>query len=104
MLPSHLDTVHAQDVAGWLYRQPADGTNGHAPSAPESLNLRAVEAWAIRTAIQRAGGNKSRAARILGISRDTLHRKLGALEPRRPAARDPGAVSSADYTDCILTT
>src|SRR5262249_51957866 len=43
---------------------------------PLSLNLEHVEAWAIRQAITKTRGNKSKAARILGVARETLATKL----------------------------
>jgi transcriptional regulator of acetoin/glycerol metabolism len=36
----------------------------------------ALETWAIRRALKQTGGNVSQAARVLGMSRDTLHSKL----------------------------
>lgn len=86
MLPGHQETVRAQDVAGWLCRQRAGGTVGDA-SGPPSLNLDALEAWAVRIALERAGGNKSHAAAMLGVSRDTLYRKLRGGQPRSGAVR-----------------
>ena len=46
-------------------------------TAPESdvPNLRALQERHIRRVLKLAGGNKSRAARLLGISRRTLYRK-----------------------------
>jgi two-component system response regulator AtoC len=41
-----------------------------------SLRLDDLEAWAIREALRRSAGNKTEAAHLLGISRDTLYRKL----------------------------
>jgi len=43
---------------------------------PPSLNLEELEAWAIRHALERTGHNNTRAARLLGIHRDTLINKL----------------------------
>jgi DNA-binding NtrC family response regulator len=45
---------------------------------PASLNMEDVETWAIRRALRQTGGNVSHAARLLGISRDTLHTKIKA--------------------------
>jgi DNA-binding NtrC family response regulator len=43
---------------------------------PVGASLSEMEKEAIRATLQREGGNKSRAAEILGIGRKTLHRKL----------------------------
>lgn len=47
-----------------------------APAVPESLNLEQHERLLIQTALDRSGGNVSQAARLLGISRDTLRYRL----------------------------
>ncbi len=46
--------------------------------APDAslLSMESVEKFAIQQALHLAGGNKSRAAEILGISRDSLYRKM----------------------------
>jgi two-component system, NtrC family, response regulator AtoC len=46
---------------------------------PDSLNLVETEHSFIREALRRSGENRSAAARLLGISRRTLHRKLHEL-------------------------
>ena len=43
---------------------------------PEGLNLEELEQHLIRSALEQTGGNKSRAARLLGLSRDTLRYRL----------------------------
>jgi two-component system, NtrC family, response regulator AtoC len=43
---------------------------------PASVNLEELEAWAIREAVKRTGGNNTKAADMLGINRDTLIRKM----------------------------
>ncbi|MGB6222585.1 sigma-54-dependent transcriptional regulator [Haloferula sp.] len=48
-------------------------------AGPPEFNLHALETQAIRTALSEAGGNRTRAAELLGISRRTLQRKLKDL-------------------------
>jgi transcriptional regulator with PAS, ATPase and Fis domain len=43
---------------------------------PQGRSLRSVEAELVRMTLQLTKGNKSAAARVLGISRPTLHRKI----------------------------
>jgi DNA-binding NtrC family response regulator len=45
-------------------------------AAPEEFNLHALEANTIRAALASAGGNRTRTADLLGVSRRTLQRKL----------------------------
>ncbi len=46
------------------------------PSIPENLPLEEIEKASILQTLEAAGGNKSEAARRLGITRKTLHKKL----------------------------
>ncbi len=62
-----------------------DATDGEAAAAippleVDDLSLRGVERALIRRVLHEAGGNRSRAARILGVNRTTLYNKLRALE------------------------
>ena len=50
-----------------------------APAADADTDLHEAERGAVRRALARSGGNVSAAARALGISRATLHRKLHKL-------------------------
>ncbi|HHO68130.1 MAG TPA: sigma-54-dependent Fis family transcriptional regulator [Gammaproteobacteria bacterium] len=52
-------------------RRPQPATEGFRLPAG-GLSLQALEVDMIRQALQQAGGNRSRAARLLGLSRDTL--------------------------------
>jgi len=47
-----------------------------ASDTPASLAKEDLETWAILKALKHTAGNVSQAARVLGISRDTLHTKL----------------------------
>ena len=72
-------TIRAEDVKRWMRRQGLRSfVSEEAQGLP--LNLNQLEAWAIQKAIQRSSGNKSRAAALLGISRDSLYRKLGEIK------------------------
>jgi len=50
-------------------------------AAATGTSLADVEKAYIRHVMQATGGNKTRAARVLGIDRRTLYRKLGEEEP-----------------------
>ena len=74
-------TVTVADVVRELERQARPrGTGPHAPASvePHSLELRRqeVEKEAILEALRRCGDNRTKAARILGVSRRTLYNKL----------------------------
>lgn len=51
-----------------------DSDAGSESSLP--IELDRLEAWAVRQALKRAGGNKSKAAQQLGIGRDALYAKI----------------------------
>ena len=58
--------------------------NTQAPSTPPATtqNLQTLEKIAIEQALQASQGNISQAARTLGISRQTLYRKILPQSPR----------------------
>jgi DNA-binding NtrC family response regulator len=59
------------------FTQPAPGPRvGGPPGLPASLDKAANEKQLLRQALLSAGGNRTRAAELMGISRRTLHRKL----------------------------
>jgi DNA-binding NtrC family response regulator len=74
-LPPGRATIRAADVRSWLRQRRGAPAPPPAVTGP-SLRLHDLEAWAIAEALRQAGGNKKRAAQLLGISRDTLYRKL----------------------------
>ncbi|MGH7506097.1 MAG: helix-turn-helix domain-containing protein, partial [Longimicrobiales bacterium] len=53
----------------------ATGSNG-LPAGDVILPLREIETRYVRQVLDRVGGNKRRAAALLGISRRTLYRRL----------------------------
>ncbi len=61
--------------------RPAAGSSpaGGAPFLPEGMTLEQWEDEMIREAMRRAQGNKSEAARLLGLSRNALRYRLGKL-------------------------
>ncbi len=56
---------------------------GGTGSAEDDLSLEAAEQRHITLVLRRLGGNKRQAARVLGLSRSTLDRKLGQGDRRR---------------------
>jgi DNA-binding NtrC family response regulator len=78
-LPPNHRTIRTEDVRGWLRRRglPAGDRTSDATGVP--LKLSELEAWAIGEALRQTHGNKSMAAHVLGISRDTLYRKMHEL-------------------------
>ena len=70
------DLVQALEVAPSAFGHPPDTPD--TPTAPAALSLQQLSTAAIDQALQAARGNMSQAARQLGISRQTLYRKLAA--------------------------
>jgi len=66
----HLDTRSSQA---------ASAAAGGAPFLPDGMTLEQWEDEMIREAMRRSGGNKSEAARLLGLSRNALRYRLGKL-------------------------
>jgi DNA-binding NtrC family response regulator len=60
-------------------RATPSGTSGGVPFLPEGMSLEQWEDEMIREAMRRAGGNKSEAARLLGLSRNALRYRLSKL-------------------------
>jgi DNA-binding NtrC family response regulator len=62
---------------------------------PDGVELDEVEKQFILQALERAGGNKSRAARLLGISRDTLRYRLEKFSLESGSPRASGSEAPA---------
>ncbi len=75
-LPSFLQAAEADQLAASPPKPPST-ENSLAPR--EEFNLHALETQAIRNALTRSGGNRTKTAELLGISRRTLQRKLKML-------------------------
>jgi len=74
-LPLSADAIRGRELRKWLRLRGVRELR--APEGPgRSLNLAELETWAVNEALRLARGNKSKAARTLGVSRDTLYRKL----------------------------
>ena len=74
----------------WLRRRGSPETRtGPSETGVLPIRLDELEAWAIAEAMRRTHGNKRQAAQLLGISRDTLYRKLeeAELHPAMPDSR-----------------
>jgi Nif-specific regulatory protein len=63
-----------------------------AADLPPSLDMDEIETWAIRRALKQTGGNVSHAAKLLGMSRDTLHTKIKKKGIERAAVTDSSEV------------
>jgi DNA-binding NtrC family response regulator len=79
VLPPDRATIRAEDIRAWLRRRGAPVGDRTSDATRVPINLNDLEKWAIGEALRQAHGNKSRAAQMLGISRDTLYRKLRDL-------------------------
>jgi transcriptional regulator with PAS, ATPase and Fis domain len=75
-LPADRQMIGADDVRAWLQRRGESGEDRMVDVSQVPLKLVDLEGWAIAEAIRRANGNKRLAAQMLGISRDTLYRKI----------------------------
>lgn len=80
VLPPDRTTIRAEDIRARLRCGGAPLGDRTSDASRVPLNLSDLETWAIREALRQAHGNKSRAAHMLGISRDTLYRKLHELD------------------------
>jgi DNA-binding NtrC family response regulator len=84
------ETVPARDARAYLghdtdvraeLREPPRNGNGQELSVlqvPVGTNLADVERWMIFATLQKCGGNKTRAAALLGVSLKTLYNRLNA--------------------------
>jgi transcriptional regulator with PAS, ATPase and Fis domain len=94
--------IDARHAPGSGTHAPDDGSPSQAgtPADEQSLRLADVERRHIEHVLRLTDGNKRRAARLLGVSRSTLDRKLGAhaAEPAQNAIHSSGPSSRESST------
>jgi DNA-binding NtrC family response regulator len=99
------DTVPARDARAYLghetdvrseLREPRTAQELAVLQVPVGTNLADVERWMIFATLQKCGGNKTRAAALLGVSLKTLYNRLNAyraqglvMDYAAAAGRDP---------------
>jgi two-component system response regulator HydG len=65
--------ISRRDLPAELLSRP---DSGHGPAEKSFASLKEMESGMIREALERFGGNKSLAARMLGMSRKALYKRL----------------------------
>jgi DNA-binding NtrC family response regulator len=71
--------IHLDRAALAAASTSSSSVGGGAPFLPEGMTLEQWEDEMIREALRRANGNKSQAARLLGLSRNALRYRLGKI-------------------------
>ncbi|MBZ5695620.1 MAG: sigma-54 dependent transcriptional regulator [Acidobacteriia bacterium] len=79
-------TLDVSDIH--LDNPPSRGAAAASPVLPAGMTLEQWEDEMIREALRRAGGNKSQAARALGLSRNALRYRLSKIGVPDPAEED----------------
>ena len=69
---------------------------GRIEALPLRVWLDLVERWRILDALQRSGGNRSAAARLLGIGRRTLYTKMEKFQARPQWSASAPATAAND--------
>jgi DNA-binding NtrC family response regulator len=77
-------TIDGDDI----HLDPPSAQGGSAPVLPEGTTLEQWEQEIIREALRRANGNKSQAARALGLSRNALRYRLSQMGVQDPPEKD----------------
>ena len=81
------DSITAQDIQLSSLKSESEGTiEPRSPDRRGNVSLEIVEREHILAVLESAGWNKSQAARVLGIERSTLDRKLKRYRVERPEA------------------
>jgi DNA-binding NtrC family response regulator len=80
------NTLDAADIR--MDPQPARAAGSAAPALPPGMTLDKWEEEIIREALRQANGNKSQAARALGLSRNALRYRLSQMGVADPAEKE----------------
>jgi len=94
----------AEGIAHLLRTRDGASTNGgpaerRHPTVGDDLTLEELERLHIEAVLAKTGGNKSRAAEILGIERKSLYRKARRLGVPLDPSRSDGSAGPGDDTD-----
>ena len=79
ILPEHLP-IEVQRATAPVDAPPAETTSSEMVSLPVGMSMDHAEREMIRTTLRHTAGNKTRAAKILGISLKTMHNKVKKFE------------------------
>jgi DNA-binding NtrC family response regulator len=79
ILPEHLP-VEVQGATAAVAVTPTESANSEMVSLPVGMSMDHAEREMIRTTLLHTSGNKTRAAKILGISLKTMHNKVKKYE------------------------
>src|SRR4029079_8321348 len=93
---SENDVIDAESfpLAG-VSEMPSSGAH-KAVDLHTSLDMEEIETWAIRKALKQTTGNVSHAAKLLGMSRDTLHTKIKKKGIDREAIINSTAIAGTE--------
>ena len=105
------ETVPARDARAYLGHDTDGRAELHEPRVAQELsvlqvpvgtNLADVERWMIFATLQKCGGNKTRAAALLGVSLKTLYNRLNAYRAQG-LVMDYAATAGRDARDIEIT-
>lgn len=83
------ESAHTSDVRSYMPHSSHDGGGEiEALRIPVGTNLADVERWMIYATLKKCGGNKTRAAALLGVSLKTLYNRLNAYRAQGVAMDD----------------
>jgi DNA-binding NtrC family response regulator len=93
------DVIHQEDLPATVRMRGGSGAGGFPADIPdEGVNLDQLERRLILRALEKAAGNVTRAARLLGLSRRTLQYRLEKIQgtPDGAASAPDGAADDPE--------